>query len=169
MRWERLFADLEDQAEDEALAERDALAADLRDEHWGSLSWRDLLGDSVTLDVVGAGRISGTVVAHNATFVHVRHPTLDHVVAVPAVSSVVATHGDPRPQGPVTQRLGWTHVCRRARDDGDEIHLVRADGSALDGLVDVVGGDFVRLRPTSGAEPTAVVPYVAIAVLSIRR
>ena len=57
MRWDRLFADLEGQVEDEALAERDALAAELRDEHWGSLAWRDLLGGTATLEVLGAGRV----------------------------------------------------------------------------------------------------------------
>lgn len=169
MRWERLFADLEGQAEDEALAERDALAADLRDEHWGSLAWRDLLGETVTLDVVGVGRISGDVVAHNATLVHLRTPALDHVVAVAAISAMVATHGEPRPQGTLTQRLGWAHVCRNAREDADDVRIARLDGGTHDGLVDVVGRDFVRLRSASTSDATVLVPYAAIGVLSIRR
>ena len=169
MRWERLFADLEGQAEDEALAERDALAADLRDEHWGSLTWRAMLGDSATLEVVGVGRVAGEVVAHNATFVHLRTPALDHVAAVEAVAAVVATQGDPLSQGVVTERLGWAQVCRRVRDDADEVRLGRVDGPSHDGVVDVVGRDFVRLRAATATTATVVVPFAAIAVLSIRR
>lgn len=169
MRWDRLFADLEGQAEDAALAERDALAADLRDEHWGSLGWRDLLGGTATLEVLGAGRVEGEVVAHNATFVHLTTPALDHVVAVRAISALVATRGEPRTQGVVIERLGWTQICRRARDDADEVRLARVDGASHDGLVDVAGRDFLRLRSLATAGATVVVPYDAIAVLSIRR
>ncbi|MDX6278092.1 MAG: hypothetical protein QOJ72_2220, partial [Nocardioidaceae bacterium] len=41
MRWERLFAELEAQAGDVELQDRDALVEELADGDWAATSWRD--------------------------------------------------------------------------------------------------------------------------------
>ncbi len=70
MRWDRLFADLEGQAADLELEERDALVSELREGEWAETSWRDLVGGHVVLEVVGLGRVEGEARLVNETVVH---------------------------------------------------------------------------------------------------
>ena len=165
MRWERLFADLEGQAADLELEERDALVSELRDGEWAETSWRDLAGGHVVLEVNGVGRVEGEATLVNETVVHLASERVDHVVATSAVLEVVA--GERRAPDPtrVTARLGWGHVLRAARDDGDRARLTRTDGVAVDGTVDVVGRDFVTMTSASGR--TRRVPFSAIAALTL--
>ena len=65
----------------------------------------------------------------------------------------------------MTSRLGWGHVLRAARDDGEQARLTRTDGASIDGVVDVVGRDFVTV--TSGTGRTRRVPFAAIAALTL--
>lgn len=167
MRWDRLFAELEAQAEDDLLAERDALVADLRDAEWAETSWRSLLGGSVELEVKGVGRVAGAVRLVNDDLVHLVTPVMDHLVACTAVTAVLASDHRADEPGRVASRLGWRQVLRRARDDGDEGRFTSLDGSLREGAIDVVGLDFVRVLPASGRG--VVVPTAELAAVSFRR
>jgi len=165
VRWDRLFADLEGQAADLELEERDALVSELRDGEWAETSWRDLAGGHVVLEVDGLGRVEGEARLVNETVVHLASERVEHVVAASAVLEVVASERRASAPTTVTSRLGWGHVLRAARDDGDRARLTRIDGASVDGTVDVVGRDFVTV--TSGTGRTRQVPFAAIAALTL--
>jgi hypothetical protein len=165
MRWDRLFADLEGQAADLELEERDALVSELREGEWAGTSWRDLAGGHVVLEVVGLGRVEGEARLVNETVVHLASERVEHVVASSAVLEVVTSERRASAPTTVTSRLGWGHVLRAARDDGEQARLTRTDGASIDGVVDVVGRDFVTV--TSGTGRTRRVPFAAIAALTV--
>ena len=166
MRWDRLFDDLEAQAADLELAERDALVDELRDGDWAETSWRQLLGGHVVLAVRGADRIEGDVTLVNDRLVHLRADALDHVVNAAAVMAVHASERRADASTVVGAALGWGHVFRALREAGEEIRVRLLDGTIRDGAVLVAGRDFVRLRVGSGHDQ--VVPFDAIAVVSGR-
>ena len=166
MRWERLFADLEAQAVDLELDERDALVDELRDGDWAQTSWRHLLGGRVVLSVRGTDRIEGDVTLVNDRLVHLRADRLDHVVSAAAVTSIHSAERRADDSTAVGEALGWGHVFRALREAGEEIRLRLIDGAVVDGSVVVAGRDFVRLRAASGRDQ--VVPFDAIAVVSGR-
>src|SRR5690606_29306408 len=91
MRWERLFTELEAGLADLEAEERDSFAADLRDGDWAGTSWRELLGGSVVLDVRGVGRVEGEALMVNDQLVQLGSPSVDHVVNVRAVLSVLSS------------------------------------------------------------------------------
>ncbi|NRQ51526.1 hypothetical protein [Aeromicrobium stalagmiti] len=166
MRWDRLFDDLEGQAADLELAERDALVGELRDGDWAETSWRDLLGGRVAIEVRGAGRLDGVVSLVNEAIIRLEGDAADHVVATRAVTAVHEAQRRADEPSLVGARLGWGQVLRALRDAGEEIRIRLVDGSSRDGVVDVVGRDFVRLRMASGRDQ--VVVWTAIAVVSGR-
>ncbi|GAA3514085.1 hypothetical protein GCM10022234_06150 [Aeromicrobium panaciterrae] len=166
MRWDRLFSELEAQAGDLEMQERDALVEELRDGEWAETSWRSLIGGHVVLDVMGLGRVEGRVQLVNDRVVQLAGPRGGHVVDVGAVTAVRSTERRADETSVVTAALGWGHVFRALRADGEQIRLVTRSGSAMDGTVDVVGADFVRLREESGRDQ--VVPFAAVAVVSGR-
>lgn len=165
MRWDRLFAELEASAADDALVEREAMVSELRDEEWSRTPWRELLGGQVEVEVAGAGRLSGTVGLVNERLLRLDAGGLEHVVALGAVLGV-RTDGRAPALTSVDARLGWGRVLRSMRDDGDEVLLVRVDGSSLRARVEHVvdGGVLVR-----SAERTLLVPLQALAVVTVPR
>jgi hypothetical protein len=165
VRWDRLFADLEGQAADLELEERDALVGELRDGEWAATSWRDLLGGHVALQVAGLGRVEGEARLVNEQVVHLVSARTEHVVAVAAVLEVIAGERRAPASTAVTSRLGWGHLLRAARADGDRTVLTRTDGSSVDGTVDVVGRDFVAVA--TGAGRTRTVPFAVLAALTL--
>jgi hypothetical protein len=169
VRWDRLFADLEGQAADVELEERDVLVSELRDGAWAETTWRDLVGGHVVLEVAGLGRVEGEARLVNDTLVHLGSGPNDagpaeYVVAAEAVLEVVRAERRAVPITAVASRLGWGHVLRAARDDGDRAIITRTDGVVATGEVDVVGRDFVVVA--SGAGRTRTVPFAAIAGLT---
>jgi hypothetical protein len=162
MRWERLFAELEAQAGDVEMQDRDALVEELADGDWASTSWRDLVGGQVVLEVQGHGRLAGEVLLVNQRLIQLRGERVDHVVNAAAVLAVVSTQRRAIETSQVSAGLGWGHVFRVLR--GDPLRVRRIDGSAVDGNVDVVGSDFVRIRDGAGRDQ--VVPFGGIAVVS---
>lgn len=175
VRWDRLFAELEGLAADVELEERDALVGELRDGAWAETGWRELVGGHVVLEVAGLGRVEGETQLVNDLIVHLAPGPGDtgrgdRVVAVAAVLEVVSSERRAPATSAVTSRLGWGHVLRAARDDGDRTIITRTDGASVEGYVDVVGRDFVTV--TSGVQPagtrrTRSVPFAAIAALAI--
>lgn len=166
MRWDRLFEDLEAQAADLELDERDALVDELRDGDWAQTPWRQLLGGHVVLSVRGADRIEGHVTLVNDRLVHLRGDTLDHVVNAAAVMAVHSSEQRAEASTAVGEALGWGYVFRALRESGEEIRVRLLDGTVRDGSVVVAGRDFVRLRTGSGRDQ--MVPFDAIAVVSGR-
>ena len=166
MRWDRLFEDLEAQAADLELDERDALADELRDGDWAQTSWRRLLGGRVVLTVRGADRVEGVVTLVNERLVQLSGEGTDHVVSVSAVLIVHSAERRADTPTAVGDALGWGQVFRALREAGDEIRVRLVDGTSRDGSVLVAGRDFVRLRAESGHDQ--VLPFSGIAVVSGR-
>lgn len=166
VRWDRLFDDLEAQATDLDLQERDALVDELSDGDWGETSWRDLAGGHIVVDVCGVGRLEGVTGLINRQIVQLRGVGADHVISTDAVLMLLSTERRADPATAVGARLGWGFVLRALRDGLEEIRVRLVDGTVHDGVVDVVGQDFVRLRTVSGR--SQVVTWRAIAVVSAR-
>ncbi|MCD9197080.1 hypothetical protein [Aeromicrobium wangtongii] len=166
MRWDRLFQDLEAQASDIERDERDALVAELRDEQWAQTSWRDLAGGTVALEVLGAGRIEGRATLVNERLLQVSGDRVDHVIATRAVLVVHSAQRRADEVGRVGAALGWGQVFRALRDAGEPVTIRLVDGSAREGVPDVVGGDFVRVTAQSGRSQDIV--WAAIAMVSGR-
>jgi len=167
MRWDRLFDELEAQAADLEHDERDALVDELRDGDWAETSWRDLLGGTVALEVLGAGRVDGRVNLVNERLIQL---TGEHVDLVVAAAAVLVVHDAERradEPGRVATALGWGHVFRALRDAGEEVTVRLVDGSSRTGRPEVVGRDFVRVVTAAG-RPQDVV-WAAIALVSGRR
>lgn len=166
VRWDRLFADLEGQAADLELEERDALVGELRDGDWAGTAWRDLMGGRVSVEVQGVGRLDGLVTLVNDTLLCLEGDAIDHVVAASAVLVVHDTGRRADEQSIVAGRTGWGQVLRALRDAGEPIRVRLLDGTTQEGAVDVVGRDFVRLRTGSGRQ--RIVTWAAIAAVTAR-
>lgn len=160
MRWDRLFAELESAALDEYADERDALAEDLRDEQWGSLSWADLLGDpDVRLDVAGLGEVRGRVAGAGDVIV-VDEPSRRVLVLPEAVLAVTGSDGRAAAVPGVSRTR--RQLARALRDDGASVRIARRDGVTVDGRIVAVGADFVQLAV---GERRVSLPWTAIAAL----
>ena len=166
MRWDRLFSELEAQAGDLEIQERDALVEELRDGEWAETSWRSLLGGQVVLDVMGLGRVDGAAQLVNAHVIQLTGQHSEYVVDVGAVIAVLATERRADEPSAVVGSLGWGHVFRSLRAESEPVRVHTRSGSTIDGTVDVVGADFVRLREESGRDQ--VVPFAAVAAVSGR-
>lgn len=166
MRWDRLFEDLEAQAADLELDERDALADELRDGDWAQTTWRQLLGGHVVLTVRGADRVEGVVTLVNDRLIQLSGEGADHVVSTAAVLVVHSAERRADTPTKVGEALGWGQIFRALRDVGEEIRVRLVDGTSRDGAVLVAGRDFVRLRAESGHDQ--VLPFSGIAIVSGR-
>lgn len=167
MRWDRLFADLEAEAVEIEKAEHDALAEDLRDEMWGMTSWRELLGGWVVLEVRGAGQLAGEIASVNAHVIRMRSDLADHLVASRAVRSALRSERRADPPGRLDAAMGWSIALRRIRDTGDPVRVTLDDGSVVDGRIEVVGQDFVRL--SAGASRSRLLVMDAVSVVTAAR
>lgn len=167
MRWEKLFADLEGMADDDALAERDALVHDLRDGERASTGWRKLIGGQVSFEVAGAGRVDGSVQSGNDQVIHVLTDRAHLLINPDAVMAVLsASHSASEPSA-VASRLGWPYVFRLLQRDQDRVQVYRTDASTWVGTVVLVGADFVGIRDE--AQHVPMIPYAAIAAVSSPR
>lgn len=167
MRWEKLFADLEGAADDDALAERDALVNDLRDGERAETSWQQLTGGQVVLDVVGFGRIEGEVLSGNARLIHLRSQQAHLLVNPACVMAVLSSAQHAGTNSVVSAKLGWPTMFRLLQRDQDRVQVVRSDANSMSGTVDFVGADFVRIRDEAGKTP--MIPFAAIAAVSCQR
>ncbi len=164
MRWERLFADLEAASLDEAALERDALAEELVDEEWSTLTGHELLWGEVSIEVMGAGRVTGEVVEALADLVMVDTGHSEVAVARAAVVGWRGGSGRAPAPTPVTARLGWAQLLRSVRDESGEAQVVRVDGSHVTGRVSAVARDAVQVEAAGGL---TWVPLRAVATLRI--
>jgi hypothetical protein len=162
MRWDRLFGDLEAEARELERAETEGLADDLRDEIWAETSWRDLVGGQVVLEVRGAGQVAGEVAAVNEHLVRLRGDLVDHLVACRAVTAVLRTERRTDPPGRLGAALGWSRALRVLRDAAEPVRLVLDDGRTVDGHVETVGADVVRVGVGDGAARLLVLAAVSV-------
>lgn len=166
MRWERLFNEIEAQSGDLEMQERDALVEELRDGEWADTSWRSLMGGDVVLDVVGLGRLEGSAVLVNKQIIQLRGERVEHVVSADAVAAVISAERRSDQPSVVSAALGWGHVFRALRAEGQPVRVRTVTGSTIDGTIDVVGADFVRVHEDSGHDQS--VPFAALAMVSGR-
>jgi len=170
MRWERLFDELEGNAEHVHAEERDALVADLREGEWAARSWLDGLHDApaAELEVADIGVLTGRVRLANASVIHLEGASADHLIATHAVRwSRGSTRGPGLEPGSVAARLGWSHLLREMQADDDLVRLTLVGGLVIEGRIGAVGGDFVRVASVSGSDRD--VPTGAILVATTVR
>lgn len=168
VRWDRLFDDLEGQVEHEHARERDALVDELREGEWSQICWVDLMlaGSDVEVVVRDVGAVRGSLRFANRQVLQVESAGTEHVIATTAV---VWASGERRPTASASalQSLGWGHVLRSSSDDVLRFRL--CGGHSVDGRVDVVGADFVRV--TTGADGQAhanrLLPFSAIRMVTV--
>jgi hypothetical protein len=163
MRWERLFDELEGHAEHAHTEERDALVADLREGEWAARSWIDGLQDApaAELEVADVGVLHGRVRLANALLIHLESASADHVISTHAVRwTRGVTRGPGLVPGSVAARLGWGHLLREMQADDDLVRLALVGGLVIEGRINAVGSDFVRVNSRSGTDrdvPTRVI------------
>lgn len=155
MTWEdELFAlldDLEQQAESLYDAERAPELADRSRAEYQQVTLASRLmasvGADVTLEVVGVGRLGGTLERVAAEWCLLRAAEQDWVVGLGALSSVASASERAVPEvawSPLA-RLGLASVLRRLADAGERCVLHDRSGSAVDGVPVRVGADFVEV------------------------
>lgn len=166
MRWDRLLAEIEAAALDEATLERDALAGELVDEEWAAVRARDLIWGDVALDVRGVGWIEGQVVRPAEDFVVMTAGVRDVIVARSAVLGWRGGTGRAPELLGVGARLGWSQLLRAIRDDGEDVRVVRIDGSQVVGTIGAVAQDAIRVRPLGGADPGSTAVWVVLTAIA---
>jgi hypothetical protein len=169
VRWDRLFDELEGQVEHEHARVRDALVEELREGEWSEVSWTDLFPEGSDVEVVvrEVGPVRGTVRFANRQVLHLKSASAEHVVATPAVVWASGGHR-PAAASAVLGSLGWGHVLRSAGED--VVRLSLAEGQSVEGRIDVVGADFVRIATGPGGQDrrsARLVPFSAIRMLTV--
>lgn len=159
MRWERLFEDLSARADDQDRLERDALADDVRDEHWAQTSLLDVLPSAHAVDMAGAGRLSGRVTGLGSQMFCLETPSSEHLLSITAVRTLQV--GSTRPDA--LPECRHRQILRQWARDGLPARVMDVDGTALEGGLRRIGTDFLML--SAGANVHAI-PFAAISVIS---
>jgi len=167
MRWDRLFADLEGEADHLSRVERDALVAELTDETWGKTTWLELLGGSVVLDVRGIGHVTGELAGVHDRLLRLRGDAGDRLIATSAVVEVVQSGHRGAPPTRIDAALGWASALRRLRDADEVIRMDLGDGREIVGRIDAIGQDFVRVEVASGRRRIVVLDAIAVIAASL--
>jgi len=179
MRWERLFAELEAEADDLAGRDRDAEIADRTRAEVARTRWTDRVrantGRTVRLRLLGADLVEGVVLQVGADWLLVQagaHDVLVPVHAVVGVEGVDAALGAaatplPAAPGDAARVPTWASAWRVLARDRASVRVVRVGGSTVHGVPVRVGADFVELDAgLSRSDPTSdrrvLVPYPAI-------
>jgi hypothetical protein len=171
MRWQRLFADLQAQFdEEESAVERSEFASRARSEIGAVRLVQRLqgaIGSPLYLTVRGAGRVDGVLTEVGADWLLLDGDSgRQYLVASGAVRAVTGlgrVTAAPEPEGVVRVRLDLRRVLRGLARDRAPVQVVLDDGGVLAGTVDRVGSDYVEL-----AEHAADLPRRAEAVQGVR-
>jgi len=175
MRWEehvdRVLADLEQQAEGLALAERDALVAEQRTGEYAAVEiaarFHASVGTEIRMQVVGLGAMEARLARVGAGWLLLASARQQSIVRLAAVSAVRglsarAVGGAARP---LAARLGLTSALRGVATDRAEVAVHTTDGSSRRGLIGRVGADFFELATSDERLTLDVVPFAALAVV----
>lgn len=175
VRWDDLFAALESEAESLSREIRDADIADRTRSAQAQTSWlMRCRGAELTLRVQGAGAVRGTVVTVTPAWLLVRDGgPVDLVVSTSAVTTVGGLSETVSELGARTERMGWTHAWRVLSRDRSDVRITCTDATVVRGVAEVVGRDYVSLRPYDAGRPSGAaavaVPYDAIATVACPR
>ncbi|CAN5283304.1 hypothetical protein BH20ACT5_BH20ACT5_22970 [soil metagenome] len=161
MRWERLFADLEAQADVLAAAELDAEVAERSRAEYGRLALTDRLraavGQPLRLAVLGVGDIRGELLQVGVDWLLFRETAsrevLIRLAAVTSVSGLGAATAAARALGPVEYTLDLRRSLRELGRDRAPVVLQLVDGGLVGGTIDRVGADFVEVAEHPPGEP----------------
>ena len=176
MDWdEQLFAvfdDLEQQAEALYDADREAELADRGRAEYAAVSLASRLMASVdravTLEVLGVGRVEGTLRRVGSGWCLLHGVGGDWVVPLEAVASVGGASERSLPEvawSPLT-RLGTGSALRRRAEEGVRCLLHLRDGTRHEGTVGRVGADFAEVRGPGGR--VVLVPFAALGAVQSR-
>ena len=161
MRWQRLFADLHAQFdEEEAAVERSESASRARSEMGAvRLSQRLLgsLGVRITVTCRGAGAVSGRLIEVGPDWLLLEDERgRQHLVATAAVRAVTGLGRGTapfQPTGTVRGSLDLRRALRALVRDRAAVQVVLDDGSVLTGTLDRIGADYVELAEHPADQP----------------
>lgn len=181
MRWERLFADLEAQAEALEAAEFAGEVAERTRHEIGALRLLDRLraaeGHTLRMSVLGGDTVVGAATDVGVDWLLLaERPEREALVALAAVTSVGGLGrwtAAPAVEGRLARSLDLRYVLRGITRDRSGVQATLVDGSSVVGTLDRVGADFVELAEHPAGEPrragsvraVRVLPITAIAVL----
>jgi small nuclear ribonucleoprotein (snRNP)-like protein len=180
MRWEDLFADLEQQWDALAEGERQAEIAERTRAEFAQLTLVDRLrgseGREVRVRTRGGQDAEGRLGRVGADFLLLVLPRCECVLPLSAVSAVTGLGDASVPEsaaGAVRARLGLGSVLRRVATDRSQVSLVTSDGAVLNGTLQRVGSDFVEMavhEPGDALEAArsrrlTLVPFASFEVL----
>jgi hypothetical protein len=181
VRWQRLFADLEAQAEGLAASEFEAEVAERTRIEVGKLRLVDRLrpttGHPVQVSCLGAGLVCGRLDQVGSDWLLLTEdPGREALLCLHAVTSLLglgALSATPGSEGRVASRLDLRHALRGIVRDRAGVRVGLIDGTTVGGTLDRVGADFIELAEHPMGEPrrpTAVlrvrtVPLAAAAVI----
>jgi hypothetical protein len=180
MRWEDLFADLEQQWDALAEGERQAEIAERTRAEFAQLTLVDRLrgseGREVRVRTRGGQDVEGRLGRVGADFLLLVLPRCECVLPLSAVSAVTGLGDASVPEsaaGAVRARLGLGSVLRRVATDRSQVSLVTGDGAVLNGTLQRVGSDFVEMAvhgPGDALEAArsrrlTLVPFASVEVL----
>jgi len=166
-----LFDDLEGQAAALYAADREAELADRSRAEYAKVGLATRLvaslGNHLTVEVLGVGRIAGVLERHGEGWMLLRAERQDWIIRTAVLATVLGASPRSVPEvawSPL-QRLGLGSALRRLAEEGERcvVHLV--DGQAHDGVVRRAGADFVELTVASG---DLLVPFAAVAAIQSR-
>jgi small nuclear ribonucleoprotein (snRNP)-like protein len=152
-RWERLFADLDAEADSAEWAALTALVADRARAEVGRIRFVDRLrgatGHPVECHLLGGATVAGVLRQVGPDWLLLGRPGGgEAVVALAAIGSVTglgAYSAAPGSEGHVAARLDLRYALRRLARDRSPLTVVLSDGATLTGTLDRVGADFVEL------------------------
>ncbi|HWB65203.1 MAG TPA: hypothetical protein VG708_00030 [Mycobacteriales bacterium] len=180
MRWERLFADLEGQAEAaEQLARADEVADRVRQElarRTVADRLRAAIGVPIDVTLDGAGGLAGRVAqVGDGWMLLTRERGPDALVLLSAIRGLrglVVAAVEPGTAGRMAARLSVAHALRLIARDRSPVTLLHRDHETLSGTIDRVGADYIDLvaRPAERSRRVAssvstTVPFEAIAAV----
>jgi small nuclear ribonucleoprotein (snRNP)-like protein len=180
MRWEDLFADLEQQWDALAEGERQAEIAERTRAEFAQLTLVDRLrgseGREVRVRTRGDQDVEGRLGRVGADFLLLVLPRCECVLPLSAVSAVTGLGDASVPEsaaGAVRARLGLGSVLRRVAADRSQVSVVTAGGAMLNGSLQRVGSDFVEMavhEPGDALEAArsrrlTLVPFAALEML----
>jgi hypothetical protein len=181
VRWQRLFADLEAQAEELDARDFEGEVAERTRIEVGKIRvvdrLRGALGHPVQVCCLGAGLVHGRLAEVGAGWLLLSEtPGREALVALDAVTSLVglgALSAAPGKEGKVASRLDLRHALRGIVRERASLQVVLTDGTRFEGTFDRVGADFVELAEHPHEEPrrpaavqrVRTMPLAALAVV----